>query len=146
MSNISLSEFADRLGELMPIIARESMKHSASEFYKVKITMPQLHMLGFLKRYGESRMTDIAKYMTVTTAAITGIVDRLVRDGYVARSHNPKDRRIVKVNLTPKGSGLVEKIDKQRRKIIMNVFSKITQKEREDYLKILLHIKEHLLE
>ncbi len=146
MPQISLSEFADRLGELIPIIARESMKHGASEFYKVKITMPQLHMLCFLKRYGQSRMTDIAKYMTVSTAAITGIVDRLLRDGYVARSNDPKDRRIVKVSLTLKGSRLVEKIEAQWRHFIMNMFGKSTGKEREDYLKILLHIKEHLLE
>ncbi len=146
MSKISLSEFADRIGELMPIIARESMKHSASEFYKVKVTMPQLHMLGYLKRQGESRMTDIAKYMTVSTAAITGIADRLVRDGYIVRSKDIKDRRIVRVNLTPKGSKLVEKIEGSRRRIIMNMFGKVTQKERKDYLNILLHIKEHLLE
>ena len=44
-------------------------------------------------------MTDLARFMTVSAAAMTGIMDRLVRDGYAARGYDTKDRRIIKAKL-----------------------------------------------
>jgi hypothetical protein len=50
------------------------------------------------------------------------------------------------VKLTPKGNGLVKKSFQQRRRMIMDMFGRISQRERGDYLRILMHIKEHLPE
>jgi DNA-binding MarR family transcriptional regulator len=106
--------------------------------------MPQFVTLAFLSRQGDAKMTDMAHHMNVTTAAMTGVIDRLARDGYVSRGHDPKDRRVVKVKVTAKGSRLVERLSRERRKALMNMFGKISQEEREKYLEILTHIKEHL--
>lgn len=144
--SISLSAFADQVNEVMPVIAREVFRRQPGEFAKMKITMPQFAVLDLLAHQGQSRMTDIAHFMSVTTAAMTGIVERLVRDGYAARIHDPSDRRIVKVELTAKGKKLTETITDQRRKMIMDLFGKISQGEREEYLKILMHIRDHVAE
>jgi len=104
MANLSLSEFSDRIVEIMPAISREFYRKLTGEFYKMKITTPQFVVLEILSREGESRMTDLARLINVSTAAITGIVDRLVRDGYVARANDPDDRRIIRADLTLKGS------------------------------------------
>lgn len=144
MGPTSLSEFADKIGEIMPVIAKEFMKYQPGKIHKIKLTLPQFVILGFLNREGESRMTDMARFMRVTTAAMTGMVDRLVRDGYAVRAHDPKDRRTVKVKVTPKAARLVEEIDKQRRQATINIFSRISQAERETYLEILMHIRTHI--
>lgn len=144
MTQLSLSEFADKLLKILPVVMRELSRGQADELYKGKITLPQLLALDFLIQKDESKMTDIAHFMHVTTAAITGIVDRLVRDGYVTRVYEPKDRRIIKVRPTSTGAELVKKIKAQRRKAIINVFGKITPAEREDYLGILLRIQDIL--
>ena len=89
-------------------------------------------------------MTDIAHFMQVTTAAMTGIVARLVRDGYVVRIYVPKDRRIIKIRLTAKASALVKKINQQRRKALINVFGNISADDRKNYLRILMQIKDIL--
>jgi len=144
MSNPSLSEFADRIGELMPVIMKEFMKHQGNEFHKLKITMPQFFVLEFLHRSGECRMGDIAKFINVTTAAITGIVDRLVRDGYVLRAGDLKDRRIVKIRLTVKGAKVVRDMIERRKQVSVKMFGMISQKERAQYLNILTRIKEKI--
>ena len=141
---LSLLEFADRLLDIFLVVMREISRSQADELYKGKITLPQLLTLDFLIQKDESKMTDIAHFMRVTTAAITGIVDRLVRDGYVTRVYEPQDRRIIKVKPTSRGAKLVKKIKAQRRKAIINVFGKITPAEREDYLRILLRIQDIL--
>ena len=91
-------------------------------------------------------MTDLARFMTVSAAAMTGIMDRLVRDGYAARGYDTKDRRIIKAKLTLRGNDLVKRVGDQRKEMITNIFGKVSETDREDYLRILLKIKEILTE
>lgn len=144
MSAMSISEFADRINEIMPFIMRDFLRRQTAEFYKMKITIPQFAILDYLKRQAEQKMTDIAKIMNVTTAAMTGAIDKLVRYGYVKRAEDPRDRRVIRVKLTRKGEGLVNRLIEQRQRVLINMFGKISEKEREDYLRILTHIKERL--
>lgn len=51
--------------------------------------------LGLLDRLGPSTAGRLAELSGFTTGAITGIVDRLERDGYVRREPHPTDRRSV---------------------------------------------------
>ena len=146
MSNLSLSEFSDQLVEIMPFIAREFYKKQTSEFYKMKITLPQFVVLEILHREGQSRMTDLARSINVSTAAMTGIVDRLVRDGYVERASDPDDRRIIKIGLTAKGGSAVKNIIDQRKQIFSRIFGVLSQEDREEYLKILLSVRDRLKE
>lgn len=140
----SLLEFARRMNEVMPVIAQGFARRQASKLYKCKLTLPQILILDFLNQQGESKMTDMAHFMQVTTAAMTGIVERLVRDGYVVRVYNPNDRRIIKIKLTSRGSALIKQINEQRRKMAIKIFGQISEADRQDYLRILMQIKDVL--
>ena len=76
--------------------------------------------------------------------AMTGIVDRLVREGYLRRESDPKDRRIIKIRLTAKGERAVTQILEKKKQMIIKMFGMISQGEREEYLRILTHIRDHL--
>lgn len=144
MAAISVSEFADKINEIMPVIMREFIKQQTTAFYKEKITLPQFIILDVLNRQGRLHMSELAGIMNVTTAAMTGIIDRLVRDGYLERIPDPRDRRIIRVRLTARGNKVVKNVSQRRRQTIIKVFGKITQAERENYLNILMHIRDHL--
>lgn len=142
--SISLSEFADKLNQIVPVIMKEFARRNTNELSKGKITLPQLLTLGFLNEKGDSRMTDLARFMKVSTAAMTGVVDRLVRDAYILRVFDPQDRRSIKVKLTHKGAELIRKINQQRRRMAINIFGRISDSERDDYLRILTRIHDIL--
>lgn len=142
MATLTASEFADKVSETMAVISREFIKQQVSEFYKLKITFPQLGILELLHRSGDSNMSDMAHYTGVTTAAMTGIIDRLVRDGYVSRLHDEDDRRVIKIKLTAKGSLLVRSIIEKKRQLTTRIFGTLSHTEREEYLRILTRIKE----
>lgn len=144
MAILSITEFADRVSEVMPAIMKEFLKSQAGGFHKMKITLPQFAIMDILDREKEANMTDLAKAMSVTTSAMTGVVDRLVRDGYVVRSHDIKDRRIIHIKLTSKGTKTVRTAIEDRKRATIKMFAVITPEEREKYLSILEHIKEHL--
>lgn len=142
--SISLYEFADELNKIMPTIIKEFARRHANELYKGKITLPQFFILNYLHENGESKMTDLAHFVKVTSAAMTGVIDRLVKYKYVLRVSDPKDRRIIKIRLTAKGEELIKKINQQRRSMVINIFGKISVAERDEYLKILTRIRDIL--
>jgi len=145
MAQISLSEFADKLNQTIPLIIKEFSRHETSDIFESKITLPQILVLNFLDLQGETRMKDLALYMNVTTAAMTGVVDRLVRDKCLVRVYDPNDRRVVKVKITDKGKELLKKMNDHKKKAIVKVFDKIPEKDREEYLRILINIKDILV-
>jgi Transcriptional regulators len=146
MPDLTLSDFANKIDDVMPTVMKGFAKMQTNELFKGKITLPQFFVLNHLDKHDESKMNELAKVMDVTTAAATGIVDRLVRYGYIMRVYDPKDRRVINVKLTQKGSELVKKIGRQRNEVTREVFGKISKEERENYLAIMLHIRDVLTE
>jgi DNA-binding MarR family transcriptional regulator len=144
MGKLAIEEFADRVNEAMAVISREFLRHQTEDFYKIKITMPQIIVLDNIYRHGELKMTDLARVLNVTTAAVTGLCDRLVRDGYAERVSDPNDRRVVKIRLTAEGKKIMRHVHEHRKKAMIKMFGVISQEERESYLSILEHMKEHL--
>jgi DNA-binding MarR family transcriptional regulator len=49
--------------------------------------------MHFIHRYGAIPAGRLAELTGLTTAAVTGIIDRLEEAGYVRRANDPKDRR-----------------------------------------------------
>jgi DNA-binding MarR family transcriptional regulator len=140
MSRPSLSEFAEQLSQIMPEIAR-GFSHRLGALNKNEITLQQFLILESLGRFGSLMMKELARFMRVTTAAMTGMVERLVREGYIVRESNPVDRRIIKVRLTSLGARLVNRINQEKRRSIMRIFAKISTEDRREYLRILLLIR-----
>lgn len=77
------------------------------------IDLPAGHygVLIALRRAGdpyERTPTDLARSRMMTSGGMTAVLDRLERDGLVARRPNPDDRRGSLVGLTPEGLAIVE--------------------------------------
>lgn len=79
---------------------------------------------------------EIAKSMNVTRGNMTSLVDGLVRDGYVKKYSDVKDRRQVWIELTPKGHQFLKKIFPQNFKRIAKFMSVITKDEVQQLISI----------
>ncbi len=68
------------------------------------ISLARFDLLAQLERAGGMlTMTDASRRMMVTNGAVTGLVDRLAQEGFVAREPHPSDRRTIQVRLTEEG-------------------------------------------
>ncbi len=68
------------------------------------MTLPQFDVLAALARREQGvTMTELSRYLMVSNGNVTGIVERLVKDGWISRAEAPGDRRATLVCLTPKG-------------------------------------------
>lgn len=67
-------------------------------------TLPRFDVLAALSSAAEGlRMSDLSGILKVSNGNVTGIIDRLVADGYVMRGTVANDRRATKVCLTGAG-------------------------------------------
>ncbi|MGH4023668.1 MAG: MarR family winged helix-turn-helix transcriptional regulator [Pseudonocardiaceae bacterium] len=72
------------------------------------VGVPETVALEHLFHAGRLTPTAIAERLGVTTASVTGLLDRLAASGYLARSPNPRDRRSVLVSLTDNGHRAIQ--------------------------------------
>lgn len=109
-SGASVKADADRLADFVLFTQRSCILNLSSELNKGNISFPQFFLLTYLSSEEYLTMSDIAKKMGHSTAAATGLVDRLEKLGYVERVHAAEDRRKIMVRITTKGVELVSKM------------------------------------
>ncbi len=73
------------------------------------MTLPRFDVMAALYRQPEGMlMSEIARFLIVSNGNVTGIVDRLVAEGFVARSQRNGDRRTSFITLTRRGRAAFE--------------------------------------
>ncbi len=100
----------DRLADFIMFTQRSFLLDLSKELNKGNVSYAQFFLLGYLANEDYLTMTDISKKMGHSTAAATGLVDRLEKLGYVQRLHAADDRRKVMVQITRKGIELVNRL------------------------------------
>ena len=107
---IKVAQNADRLADFIMFAQRSFLLDLSKELNKGNISYAQFFLLGYLANEDYLTMTDISKKMGHSTAAATGLVDRLEKLGYVQRLHAADDRRKVMVQITRKGIEMVSRL------------------------------------
>jgi DNA-binding MarR family transcriptional regulator len=82
-----------RTGSLMQL-----MGQAAAD--RIGINATDLNCLNILSFSGHMTAGELARATGLTTASITGVIDRLEEAGYVSRERDPHDRRRVVVTLS----------------------------------------------
>ncbi|MEP6749992.1 MAG: MarR family transcriptional regulator [Bacteroidota bacterium] len=85
--------------------------------------------IDFLQEMGPSTAGDLAKATRLTTGAITNVIDRLEKAGFVKRSPDATDRRKVIVSFIPKKHSAAKAHYKVLADNVQHLFSGYTEKE-----------------
>ncbi|MEO8206469.1 MAG: MarR family transcriptional regulator [Chthoniobacterales bacterium] len=134
--NTEKQETIEELTDIIMVLQRCFMMNLSKELSRGQMSFPQYFLLGHIGGLHSLTMSEIAVKMNHTTAAATGMIDRLEKLGYVQRIHAENDRRKVLVKITKKGSALVAHI---RQDIINNLTTLtelLTEDERHAWLRI----------
>jgi DNA-binding MarR family transcriptional regulator len=103
--DVAISEVMQSLRRIM----KSLQDYSQTVLSHFGITGPQLWALKTTYQLGSLSLGELSKGMYLHPSTISGVVDRLEKKGYLVRDRIEKDRRVVKVRLTPKGKMLVKK-------------------------------------
>ena len=136
-SEFEMQVAAEELAEIVMHMQRKFLHNLSEELGHGSVSFPQYFLLGCLEKQEVITMSGIALKMGHTTAAATGLVDRLEKLGYVQRSHALDDRRKVMVKITDKSSGLATQIRRDMVNKIMTLFREyLTVEEGRAWLQI----------
>ncbi len=120
-------EYTDNISYLLNKAARLSKLKVNQKLSEFGLTFPQLLIIKHLVDSGpedheiiKHTPAAIAEYLGYDRPTITGILDRMEKQGFVSREANPTDRRSQTIILTPKSKALLQKMDR--------VFEEVTQK------------------
>jgi len=95
-----------RQNDLSQIIIEFYDKISSWEHEEVKksgLSPAQMHAIEIVGHHQKLRMKELAEKMGITTGTLTVMVDRLEKNGLVARQPHPTDRRSYVIVLTDLG-------------------------------------------
>lgn len=109
-SNHASGETAEQLADFLMLAQRSCFLEISKDLNAGRISYAQLFLLGCLDQTESLTMSEIARKMGHSTAAATGLVDRLQKLGYVARMHAEEDRRKILVMITDKGRRILRKM------------------------------------
>lgn len=97
----------NRLADFVMMTQRSCILNLSSKLNRGNISFPQFFLLTYLSSEDYLTMSAIAKKMGHSTAAATGLVDRLEKLNFVERVHAAEDRRKIMVRITSSGTEIV---------------------------------------
>jgi DNA-binding MarR family transcriptional regulator len=73
-------------------------------------TTTQLRVMHEIRKRCEPSTGVLAEELHVRPATLTGLADRLERNGFVRRWTDPTDRRVVRIGLTDEGNAVLDEV------------------------------------
>lgn len=91
------------------------------------------------------RMSEIGRKLVVTKANVTGLIDRLERQGLVARA-TEQDRRATAVRLTPEGDRIVRKVGPALANLLADLTACLSASQKQSLVELLTALRRGLRE
>ncbi len=128
MNKSNERRYLTRLERLNPILVRGLRLLSSVEALG-EFSFSQSTILQALMLHRESRMNDLARFLGLSKANVSGIVDRLVQKRLIAREHGVEDRRVVTVYLTAKGLKVARSLARTQRRGMAQMMRRVPERD-----------------
>lgn len=94
------------------------------------VTAQQFRVLQLIGREPVT-VGDLSVKSNAKAPAMTRLLRRLEAKGWVAKSQDPGDRRVVWLELTEEGRAMMEKLARNREDVIEEMFAKLSTKDQQ---------------
>lgn len=115
----------------------------AQELAACGMTVPQMFVLGPVMQ-GKKTIGEISRLIDLSYSTVSGIVDRLERNGFVERARDIHDRRMVWVVMADSVEAIQQRIPFMRGEYFPDLFASMTVSEVERASAALTLLTRHL--
>ncbi len=108
------------------------------------LTAPQYNVLNILATAADDRglsQRELGDILVVDRSNVTGLIDRMEKCSWVRRADDPADRRIYRVELTPKGRKLWARIAPRYLEVVHQVTAGVDAKQIQSALALLADLQ-----
>ncbi|MGG7602418.1 MarR family winged helix-turn-helix transcriptional regulator [Weissella cibaria] len=110
------------------------------------ITIKDMHTIAAISMYETRTASQVAEMVHLTPSAMTSVIDKLVKKGYVERHRDDNDRRVVHLELTHNGRTVFRAHEAFHRGMAHSLFDSLSDDETEAVKKAVLNLQEYLHE
>lgn len=104
---------------------------------KFGVTRSQCVAMYYISKSESINQKELAQSMHIRESTMTGLLDRLERDGLIERKVNSDDMRKKSIFLSPKGREKLKKVEEISRDFINNAVKDISVEDREKFYQIM---------
>lgn len=102
-----------------------------------ELNIHQMHTLLCIFEHPRLTMSELATMLRISQSSATSLVSRLQRMGFLQRRADRKNRKLIRVSLTPRGASVLKKTMRQSQLHMKAIFSHIPANDRATMARIL---------
>jgi DNA-binding MarR family transcriptional regulator len=91
-----------------------------------QLTFAQFKLLKLVALTDAQTIGDVAAFLSVSNAAASKAVDKLVRQGLLVRKEAPEDRRAIQLSLTPSSRRVLAAYDTAKDRKLASIFNRFS--------------------
>lgn len=129
----------ERLLRTVSVIIKKRGREILADF---GITPPQFSALLTLIQNGDMTIGELGEEMYLACSTATDLVDRMERNGLVARERDTNDRRVVRLRVLERGHQMLEEVMQARRRYLSGVLERVSSEETASMVVALDHLAE----
>lgn len=120
--------YTDSIEKALTTTIRKMMAE-VTQHQALGITGGQFHLLNIIEEEGITNTKHLASVLNVKPSAVTVMIERLVKHGFVARNQDSNDRRTVLLSLTDDGRGVLNQARNESKSVLKKYISLLDEKE-----------------
>jgi DNA-binding MarR family transcriptional regulator len=100
-----------RILEIFEIVSQALVNAKMKKLRKIdarEINLTQFQYINAINKTEDLTPTGLAKALTLSKPAVTGILNKLIEQGYVTKSRSDRDRRVYHIQLTRAGKQVAD--------------------------------------
>lgn len=136
----------DAIIETFIYLYTESRRLTKGMARELGLTGPQLTVIKLLEGFGDLSLSSLSERISAQNSTVTGIIDRMEREGLVRRERSKTDRRVVYIRLSDAGSKLAKKITVEPMEILRSTLATLDERDAKDLLRILTKLQSRVRE
>lgn len=101
------------------------------------ISFPQMELIGFVKRFPDCRVQDIADGLGITPPSVSVGLRRLEKAGWLERHPDPQDKRATCISLTNKSQKMLQRVKSAQSQGIQQFLIGLSPDEKNQLIELL---------
>lgn len=134
----------DAIVEAIVYLYTESRRLTKETAARHGLTGPQLTVIKMLETLGDLSLSRLSERIRAQNSTVTGIVDRMEREGLVVRTRSETDRRVVHIQLTQKGLDIAKEVKVEPIQMFREALSALSREDAKDLLRILTKLAQRV--
>ncbi len=134
----------DSIVETIIYLYTESRRLTKGMAREVGLTGPQLTVIKLLESFHDLSLSSLSERIRAQNSTVTGIIDRMEREGLVRRERSTSDRRVVHIRLSEKGHKLAREIQVEPMEIFRDALASLCPADLRDLLRIMNQLQHHV--